>query len=99
VSASQSAAFAFDLTTGTAIFGRNTALSLAPASNEKLFTTVAALSTLRPGFRYETTLSGLGIACAIGLVWSLFATIFFTLPAAALAEPMSNEARKLLAGT
>ena len=34
--------------------------SLAPASNEKLFTTVAALSTLRPGFRYETTLNGAG---------------------------------------
>jgi hypothetical protein len=40
-----------------------------------------------------------GVACAIGLAWSLFATIFFTLPAAALAEPMSIEARKLLAGT
>lgn len=33
---------------------------LAPASNEKLITTVAALSTLRPGFRYETTLSAMG---------------------------------------
>ena len=33
---------------------------LAPASNEKLITTVAALATLRPGFRYETTLSGGG---------------------------------------
>jgi D-alanyl-D-alanine carboxypeptidase/D-alanyl-D-alanine-endopeptidase (penicillin-binding protein 4) len=31
-----------------------------PASNEKLVTTVAALATLRPGFRYETTLSGAG---------------------------------------
>jgi hypothetical protein len=44
-------------------------------------------------------LSGLGVTCAIGLVWSLFATIFFTLPAAALAEPMSIETRKQLAGT
>jgi D-alanyl-D-alanine carboxypeptidase/D-alanyl-D-alanine-endopeptidase (penicillin-binding protein 4) len=33
---------------------------LTPASNEKLITTVAALTTLRPGFRYETTLSGTG---------------------------------------
>ena len=33
---------------------------LTPASNEKLITTVAALATLRPGFRYETTLSGAG---------------------------------------
>jgi predicted RND superfamily exporter protein len=35
------------------------------------------------------TLAGLGYACAIGLFWSLAATIFFTLPAAAAAEPKS----------
>src|SRR5450755_3988668 len=34
-------------------------------------------------------LAGLGYACAIGLFWSLAATIFFTLPAAAAAEPKS----------
>jgi D-alanyl-D-alanine carboxypeptidase/D-alanyl-D-alanine-endopeptidase (penicillin-binding protein 4) len=33
---------------------------LTPASNEKLITTVAALATLRPGFRYKTTLNGVG---------------------------------------
>ncbi|HJT80427.1 MAG TPA: MMPL family transporter, partial [Chthoniobacterales bacterium] len=33
------------------------------------------------------SLSGLGIACAIGIFWTLVATIFFTLPAAAAAEP------------
>ncbi len=33
------------------------------------------------------SLSGLGIACAIGIFWSLVATIFFTLPAAAAARP------------
>ena len=60
-------------------------------------TAIAGFGSL--GLANNPTLSGLGIACAIGLVWSLFATIFFTLPAAALAEPMSNEARKLLAGT
>jgi predicted RND superfamily exporter protein len=32
-------------------------------------------------------LTGLGIACAIGIFWSLVATIFFTLPAMALAKP------------
>jgi predicted RND superfamily exporter protein len=32
-------------------------------------------------------LTGLGIACAIGIFWSLVATIFFTLPAMATAEP------------
>ena len=33
------------------------------------------------------SLSGLGIACAIGIFWSLVATIFFTLPAVAAARP------------
>ena len=32
-------------------------------------------------------LAGLGIACAIGIFWSLVATIFFTLPAMAAAKP------------
>ena len=32
-------------------------------------------------------LTGLGIACAIGIFWSLIATIFFTLPAMAAARP------------
>ena len=35
-------------------------------------------------------LSGLGIACAIGIFWSLVATIFFTLPAMAAAKPKSD---------
>src|SRR5947209_13766979 len=39
------------------------------------------------GLAKNPSLSGLGIACAIGLFWSLVATIFFTLPAAAAAEP------------
>ena len=34
-------------------------------------------------------LTGLGIACAIGIFWSLIATIFFTLPAMAAAKPKS----------
>jgi predicted RND superfamily exporter protein len=33
------------------------------------------------------SLSGLGVACAIGVFWSVVATIFFTLPAAAAARP------------
>jgi uncharacterized protein len=39
------------------------------------------------GLARNPSLSGLGIACAIGIFWSLVATIFFTLPAAAAAEP------------
>jgi len=33
------------------------------------------------------SISGLGIACAIGIFWSLLATIFFELPAIAAAKP------------
>jgi uncharacterized protein len=35
-------------------------------------------------------LTGLGIACAIGIFWSLVATIFFTLPAMAAAKPRAT---------
>jgi len=38
------------------------------------------------GLARNPSLSGLGIACAIGIFWSLVATIFFILPAAALTE-------------
>ena len=48
-------------------------------------TAIAGFGSL--GFANNPTLSGLGIACAIGLTWSLLATIFFTLPAAALVKP------------
>ena len=36
-------------------------------------------------------LTGLGIACAIGIFWSLVATIFFTLPAMAMLTPKAAE--------
>jgi predicted RND superfamily exporter protein len=39
------------------------------------------------GLAKNPSLSGLGIACAIGLFWSLVATIFFMLPAAAATAP------------
>ena len=39
------------------------------------------------GWAHNPSLSGLGIACAIGIFWSLVATIFFTLPAMAAARP------------
>jgi predicted RND superfamily exporter protein len=60
-------------------------------------TAIAGFGSL--GLANNPVLAGLGVTCAIGLAWSLFSTIFFTLPAAALAEPMSIEARKHLAGT
>ena len=39
------------------------------------------------GWAHNPSLSGLGIACAIGIFWSLVATIFFQLPAIAIARP------------
>ncbi len=39
------------------------------------------------GLANNPTLAGLGVACAIGIFWSLAATVFFTLPATAAAEP------------
>ena len=48
-------------------------------------TAVAGFGAL--GLANNPTLAGLGIACAVGIFWSLMATIFFALPAAAAAEP------------
>ena len=39
------------------------------------------------GIAKNPSLSGLGIAGAIGIFWSLVATVFFTLPAIAAAKP------------
>lgn len=36
-------------------------------------------------------LTGLGVACAIGIFWSLVATIFFTLPAMSAAKPKGQQ--------
>jgi len=49
-----------DLATGDVIYARNAAHPLVPASTEKLFTTVGALTTLRPDFRLATTVVGVG---------------------------------------
>jgi predicted RND superfamily exporter protein len=47
------------------------------------------------GLARNPSLSGLGIACAIGIFWSLLATIFFTLPAMAAAKPKSSRKDKI----
>jgi D-alanyl-D-alanine carboxypeptidase/D-alanyl-D-alanine-endopeptidase (penicillin-binding protein 4) len=49
-----------DLATGEFIYRRNGWRPLVPASTEKLYTTVGALSTLRPDFRFATTVVGVG---------------------------------------
>jgi serine-type D-Ala-D-Ala carboxypeptidase/endopeptidase (penicillin-binding protein 4) len=60
VSRARTAALVFDLQTGTTVFARHDSLSLAPASNEKLGVTYAALVGLGPEFRFETDVVGRG---------------------------------------
>jgi predicted RND superfamily exporter protein len=48
-------------------------------------TAVSGFASL--GWARNPSLSGLGLACAIGIFWSLLATIFFTLPAMATVRP------------
>jgi serine-type D-Ala-D-Ala carboxypeptidase/endopeptidase (penicillin-binding protein 4) len=67
IAASRSAAFAFDLRTGTAVFARNGGRSLVPASNEKLAVTYAALESLGPDYRIETDVLGEGEL--VGSTW------------------------------
>lgn len=45
-----------DAKTGKTIFSRNAAIGLAPASCQKIFTSIAALDLLGPLFRYTTSL-------------------------------------------
>jgi serine-type D-Ala-D-Ala carboxypeptidase/endopeptidase (penicillin-binding protein 4) len=60
VSRARSAAVAVDLASGAPIFSQNGSLSLAPASNEKLPVTYAALALLGPAYRFETDVVGEG---------------------------------------
>lgn len=61
VAPARSAAVALDLASGTVLFTQNPALPLAPASNEKLPLAYAALVTLGPTYRIETTVLGDGV--------------------------------------
>ena len=60
ISATQSSAIAIDLATGQTLFTRNADRSLAPASNEKLTVTYAALVELGTSYRFRTALLGVG---------------------------------------
>jgi D-alanyl-D-alanine carboxypeptidase/D-alanyl-D-alanine-endopeptidase (penicillin-binding protein 4) len=61
VALARSAAVALDLTTGTVLFQQNGNRALAPASNEKLPLTYAALVRLGTAFRIETDVLGQGV--------------------------------------
>jgi len=56
-----------DLATGQIIYRRNGWRAMLPASTEKLFTTVAAFTTLHPTFRFATTVVGAGAQA--GATW------------------------------
>ena len=57
-----------DIATGQVIYRHNGWRRLLPASTEKLFTTVGALSTLRPTFRFDTRVVGAGTQ--VGSTWN-----------------------------
>jgi serine-type D-Ala-D-Ala carboxypeptidase/endopeptidase (penicillin-binding protein 4) len=60
-------AVAVDLLTGKTVFSRNADVPLAPASNEKLLVTYAALVELGPAYRFKTQLLSTG--AQDGAVW------------------------------
>ncbi len=60
-------AVAIDLVTGQTVFARNPDTPLAPASNEKLLVTYAALVELGPAYRFDTKILSTGTQS--GSVW------------------------------
>lgn len=68
VSLERSGAVVVDLTSGAVLYEHEGALPLAPASNEKLVVTYAALTELGPDYRFETDVLGTGNQH--GAVWN-----------------------------
>jgi D-alanyl-D-alanine carboxypeptidase/D-alanyl-D-alanine-endopeptidase (penicillin-binding protein 4) len=60
VQAAQSSALVIDLATGEPVFAQNEHATLAPASNEKLAVTYAALTDFGTSFRFQTVVLGEG---------------------------------------
>jgi serine-type D-Ala-D-Ala carboxypeptidase/endopeptidase (penicillin-binding protein 4) len=56
----RTSALAVDLATGTVLFHRNSTLPFAPASNEKIPVSWAALAQLGPSYRFHTEVYGVG---------------------------------------
>jgi D-alanyl-D-alanine carboxypeptidase/D-alanyl-D-alanine-endopeptidase (penicillin-binding protein 4) len=59
-SSTRTSALVVDLESGQIVFAKNERLALAPASNEKLAVTYAALAALGPGYRFRTQVLGEG---------------------------------------
>ena len=62
LSLARTSALAVDLSTGTVLFAHNPSLPVAPASNEKLPVSWAALTQLGAGYRFHTEVYGVGSA-------------------------------------
>ncbi len=60
LSLARTSAIAVDLATGRELFAHNASLPFAPASNEKLPVTWAALTQLGPAYRFHTEVYGVG---------------------------------------
>jgi D-alanyl-D-alanine carboxypeptidase/D-alanyl-D-alanine-endopeptidase (penicillin-binding protein 4) len=60
LSLGRTAALAVDVSTGTIVFAHNESLPVAPASNEKIPVSWAALSRLGVGYRFHTEVYGVG---------------------------------------
>ena len=60
LSSTRTSALVVDLASGQIVFAQNERLALAPASNEKLAVTYAALAALGPAYRFRTQVLGEG---------------------------------------
>lgn len=60
LSLGRTSAFAVDVATGSTLFAHNAALPVAPASNEKIPVSWAALTRLGPDYRFHTEVYGVG---------------------------------------
>ena len=60
LSLGRTAALAVDLPTGAIVFAHNESLPVAPASNEKIPVSWAALTRLGVGYRFHTEVYGVG---------------------------------------
>ena len=67
LSLGRTAALAVDVATGTTIYAHNSSLPVAPASNEKIPVSWAALTSLGAGYRFHTEVYGTGTRA--GATW------------------------------
>ena len=67
VSFARTSALAVDAATGDVLYAHNPSLPVAPASNEKIPVSWAALTSLGPGYRFHTEVYGVGARA--GVAW------------------------------